>query len=510
VGIASFRIFVWMSVKFNAEDLQQMQERGSSVEVLQRQVELLENGVVAPLLIAACTPSDGGIKILSDEEKKRAIAKFELKHNDLSIKRFVPASGAASRMFKALLKHAKGKSSDSSEEFLQNLEHFPFWAETERILRHKGQSNDTKVLANNPSVLWDAMLLGGLNYAEMPKGMIPFHFYPDGSRTAFAEQLYEASWYAENENGSHTHFTLPESRISLIRHHLDEVVEELSKKGIRASYSFSLQHTSTDTIALGQDNQPFREESGKLLFRPGGHGALIHNLAEIEADLVFIKNIDNVVPDAHKAKALSGKKVLAGIALDIREKTGHWIDLLESSALIDWQKLNDFIRNTLMIRGLEIDDTDVALNLLNRPLRVCGMVKNEGEPGGGPFWVKMSDGSIRPQIIEKAQIDLEAPHQNEILNASTHFNPVDIVALLRDHRGNSYQILDFVDEEMAFITEKSYLGKSLKVLEHPGLWNGGMAYWNTVFVQVSLDSFNPVKTVNDLLRPAHRVILAES
>jgi len=499
-----------MSGKFNAEDIQQIQEQGSTVDAIERQANLLEKGVTAPRLVAACTPEDGGIKVLSQEEKSRAQKTFENQQLNLLIKRFVPASGAASRMFKSLLKHAKGKSSESSIEFLQNLESFPFWSDVERILRHNGHPTDIKFLQENPAVLWESMLIGGLNYADMPKGMIPFHHYPDGSRTAFAEQLNESAWYAENESGSHTHFTLPEARIGLIKYHLDDVVEALKKKNINASYSYSVQHSATDTIALGQDNLPFREESGKLLFRPGGHGALIHNLSEIEADLVFIKNIDNVVPDAHKAKALASKKVLAGLALEIRDTTRDWIQILESTENIDWVGLNTFIRESLMVRDVELNDIDATLRILQRPLRVCGMVKNEGEPGGGPFWVRMPDGSVRPQIIEMAQINLDDPEQASIVEDSTHFNPVDIVALLKDHRGVNYDLKNFIDPEMAFISEKSYLGKSIKVLEHPGLWNGGMAYWNTVFVQVPLDSFNPVKTVNDLLRPAHKVILAES
>lgn len=492
----------------NAKDISDIKERGSHPEELEKQLERFRLGTQSPELVAPCTPEEG-IAVLEDSEKAFHEGVFQEQRQAFRIKRFVPASGAASRMFKHLLAQRAGEQGSLARDFLNQLESFPFWPEVEKHLHRLGKPSDTGILRKEASLIWE-VLFDEMKLDRLPKGMIPFHSYGLRSRTAFEEQLREGSWYATDRGSSHTHFTLAANHRINVERTLDSLIGSLAEEGIEAAYSTSVQHPSTDTIALDENGALFRDESGKLLFRPGGHGALLRNLAELEADLVFIKNIDNVVPDHLKNEALEFKSILAGYAIGLYREAKSWLDeLSKPDELVDWSGLNNFIANRLQVRGLTVADKPSARDILNRPIRVCGMVQNQGEPGGGPFWVRMRDGSIRPQIVEKAQVDLSDPAQAAILQSATHFNPVDIVAMLKTPSGELPNFNAHVAEEWAFIAEKSYQGRKLRALEHPGLWNGGMAYWNTVFIEVPLLSFNPVKTVNDLLRPAHRAILEQ-
>lgn len=491
-----------MISELNNADKYALQKRGITEKKVAEQAEKLMEGTRSPLLISPCTIENKGIRLLDEDELSALEKEYESLKKDLKINRFVPASGAASRMFKALISRLQGKNTELSTRFIQSIEEFPFYEELRSTVEKKGAKWDV-LLQDHPESILELLLREPMNYAGLPKGMVAFHMYDESYRTAFAEQMHEASWYAENQSKSHTHFTLPENAVNSILDHLRAVSEKLKEKGEQADYSYSVQYPDTDTVALDEDQKLVRKANGELLFRPGGHGALIKNLNELDADLVFIKNIDNVVPDHLKPEALRYKKPLAGLALKLRKETGEWLRKIESGNT-DLAALKKFISEELNVRGIDNASSDELVRILKRPIRICGMVKNQGEPGGGPFWTQMPDGSISPQIIEKAQIDLDNSDQKAILEASTHFNPVDIVAVLTDENGQSYDLEKYIDHATAFIAQKSYEGKDIRALEHPGLWNGAMAFWNTVFVEVPLITFNPVKTVIDLLRPAHQ------
>jgi len=355
----------------------------------------------------------------------------------------------------------------------------------------------------------------GLNYAERPKGLLKFHRYQEGSRTAFAEHLVEAANYAKGSGGkSRLHFTVSPEHQTGFRELLTEISDEFAKEyGVRFAVDFSEQEKATDTIAVDLDNRPFREADGTLLFRPGGHGALLENLNRLAADIIFIKNIDNVVPDRLKDETFLWKKVLCGHLLKVQKKIFSYLEMLGEKPvpvkLVD--EILHFIKLELAIQPpvdfdlrSDSEKCNFLMGILNRPIRVCGMVKNEGEPGGGPFWVADRDGSLSLQIVEGAQIDPAASGQQKVLQAATHFNPVDLVCGVRDWQGKPFDLKKYVDPEAVFIAQKSKDGRELKALELPGIWNGAMAYWNTIFVEVPLITFNPVKSVNDLLRAEHQ------
>ena len=354
-----------------------------------------------------------------------------------------------------------------------------------------------------------------LQFDFYPKGLLPFHNYSGQSTTAFEEHLKEGALYASSSGNSRLHFTVSEQHEDMFMDLYSSVKEDLSgKTGVTFIVNFSRQKPSTDTIAVTPDNDPFRNEDGTMLFRPGGHGALIENLNDQNADIIFIKNIDNVVVETYADQIAFSKEVLGGLLISLQDKAHRYAAWLDKNDL-EGKQLNeiiDFLTSELNVRFASnftsfsiAEQIEILRDKINRPIRVCGMVKNEGEPGGGPFWIRDQHGHISLQIVESAQVDQSDTEQTAIFERSTHFNPVDIVCGLTNYKGEKYNLLNFVDEKQGFISEKSKDGKALKALELPGLWNGAMAYWNTVFVEVPLITFNPVKTVNDLLRPPHQV-----
>ncbi len=514
------------------KDAQQVRAHGLAEEEVRRQIGIFEKGAPYADLDRPCTVGDG-IRQLSAEEIERCVGvhKNEGAHRHLT--KFVPASGAATRMFKALLKIAgeherierdavsqkaaeKGGEYQDVLEFIDNIEKFAFYNALSRKMAADGHDIEPLRKAGDFTAIMSYVLTGrGLDYSNKPKGQILFHYYPEGSRTALEEHLVEAAEYARDDKGQcFLHFTVSPEHEAGFKRILDETGPAYEKAhGVRFDVRFTHQDPSTDTIAVDMDNRPFRDADGNLLFRPGGHGALIGNLGDLKGDIVFIKNIDNVVPDHLKAETILWKKVLAGYLLAVESAIDGHRRLIEGGdaeeqAVADAEAFVEKDLNTTIpvhIKQAPVDKRRrFVLDRFDRPLRVCGMVPTSGEAGGGPFWVRSPDGGLSIQIVESAQIDPEDPGQQAILKNLTHFNPVDIVCSLRDKNNQPYDLGRFVDESAVFISLKSKDGRDLKALEHPGLWNGAMAFWNTVFVEVPLITFNPVKTVNDLLRDTHQ------
>jgi hypothetical protein len=347
----------------------------------------------------------------------------------------------------------------------------------------------------------------GLNYENLPKGMIPFHAYPDHVRSAFEEHFVEAQRYTRDQQGlGRLHFTLSREHVKRVTEFLSHHVPRYETQGRKFLLSISEQKSTSYTLAVDPENKPFRLEDGSLLLRPGGHGALLENLNECGGDIVFIKNIDNVTHDRVKPVALRYKKALGGLLIQVQEKVFAYLRELEAGTVSPRRlsEIGRFAQDKLGYHPTSEFSQTSLVKILHRPLRVCGMVPNQGEPGGAPFWVRDEDGTSSLQIVESAQVDPGNPGQQEIFRRATHFNPVDLVCGLRDHRGRPFDLMSFRDDRAVFISEKTHGGRSLKALEWPGLWNGGMAHWNTIFVEVPIETFAPVKTVNDLLRPEHQ------
>lgn len=498
-------------------DLKLLEEKGISVEEVSRQLDFFQKGFPYAALDRPAVPGDG-IQVLNAKEQEEFVHVFESSAPKLDMLKFVPASGAATRMFKDLFewKNALDKGitslTPSAREFLTNLPKFAFYPELKKVLVSHGITLQEKVSPEQYSAILSALLdREGLNYGSLPKGLILFHKYPGGSRTALEEHLTEAALYAKAfADRCRLHFTVsPEHRDAFVALFLEKKAFYERLFNVTYEVEFSVQKPSTDTIAADALNQPFRDANGNLVFRPGGHGALLENLQSLQADLIFIKNIDNVVPDHLKEPTVHWKKVLGGVLISLREKVFYFLENLRknpSSDIINEALL--FVKQELHYTIEKSDNEKEFVNslieILNRPIRVCGMVKNEGEPGGGPFWVRQSNGSISLQIVELSQINPNDPQQWNIVKKSTHFNPVDIVCAIRKPDGSNYELPKFRDPQTGFISIKSKDGREIKALELPGLWNGSMAGWNTVFVDVPLDTFNPVKTVFDLLRDAHQ------
>lgn len=455
----------------------------------------------------------------AEEQKLYLDAWDAYTRTDKVVVKFVPASGAASRMFKNLFEFL-GADYDVPETkfektFFEQIEKFAFYNDLNAACEKAFEKNIPALMAEGDYKAVVAALLeaAGLNYGALPKGLLKFHRYEDGSRTPLEEHLVEGALYAANKNGKvNVHFTVsPEHRRLFENLVADKAAVYAKKYGVDYNVTFSEQKPCTDTIAADMNNQPFRD-NGKLLFRPGGHGALIENLNDLDADIIFIKNIDNVVPDKLKGDTVLYKKLIAGVLVVLQQKAFAYLELLDSGRYTHEQVLEilQFLQKKLFCKNPEtknLEDAELVLYLkekLNRPMRVCGMVKNVGEPGGGPFLAYNSDGTISLQILESSQIDMDDPEKKEMFEKGTHFNPVDLVCAVRDYKGHKFDLVNFVDKATGFISYKSKNGKDLKALELPGLWNGAMSDWNTVFVEVSLSTFNPVKTVNDLLREQHQ------
>lgn len=497
---------------------QKISEQGMSPEKAKEQIDNFINGF--PFLpIQEAASIGNGIKDFSGGELNKYKQLYTEKADSQKIIKFIPASGAASRMFKDLFSFLEGDGDISKsafvQKFVENIDKFAFYDDLDRSMKQSG-SGIKKAIDQKDyhSIISHLLEDKGLGYGNLPKGLLKFHHYEDHDRTPTYEHFIEGVMYGQGKNNTvRLHFTVSPEHEDRFHEEINTIQPKLEKEfGVQFNVSFSQQKKATDTIAVNPDNTPFEEEDGSILFRPAGHGALLENLNEIDGDLIFIKNIDNVVPDRLKETTKEYKMALGGLLLDIQEKIFHGLDALErkigqDSVDFAQQVITDLLQGKLPEGYNEMSTEEKGKYLqskLNRPLRICGMVKNTGEPGGGPFWVKEDDGSVSLQIAETAQIDLDNQSQKDILQSSTHFNPVDLLCATKDYKGQKFDLLKFRDLKTGFITGKSKNGKELKAMELPGLWNGAMADWNTLFVEVPLITFNPVKTVNDLLRDEHQ------
>ena len=501
------------------QDLNQLAAKGISEEKLNSQLEEFKTGFPFLKLEAAASVEKGIIAPTEADVKQYEEAWEQYKAQGHSIVKFVPASGAASRMFKDMFAFADADydvpTTDFEKKYFENIEKFAFYDALDDACRKNLGAGVKELIANGryKDVARNMLNADGLNYGQLPKGMLLFHKYSEGPRTPMEEHLVEGALYAASDGKAAVHFTVSHDHLPMFKQRVAEKLDfYASKYGISYDITFSEQKPSTDTVAANPDNTPFRNSDGSLLFRPGGHGALIENLNEISADVIFIKNIDNVVPDRLKADTVSYKQVIAGILVTLQKKAFDYLETLESGTY-NHEKLEEiirFVQHNLCCRKAdikELEDADLVIYLkkkLNRPMRVCGVVKNVGEPGGGPFLTYNQDGTVSLQILESSQIDKNNAEYMEMFTKGTHFNPVDLVCAVKDYKGNAFNLPDFVDRTTGFISSKSKNGKELKALELPGLWNGAMSDWNTVFVEVPLSTFNPVKTVNDLLRDQHQ------
>lgn len=475
---------------FTHEDSAQIRAHGLTVEAVERQIEAFQRGFPFLGVVRPATAGDGILR-LDGMQADRAEARYNARPDGLDIVKFVPASGAATRMFRELYAFlADGRRTTGVACLLDHIEQFAFWEELRGLL--PAGADDRTVV--------EAIVGTGLGYGSLPKGLVTFHRYPDECRKAVEEHLVEGAAYAASDGSVRLHFTASPEHLSRFRALLAERIPIYERRyGVRYRVDFSVQKPATDTIAVDPQNRPFRQQDNSLLFRPAGHGALIENLGEIDADLIFIKNIDNVTTDARRGDTIRYKKVLAGWLLDLQERAWAHLDALERGA--DPAAAACFLEQELCVKLPAGFNATLVHRLLDRPLRVCGMVRNQGEPGGGPFWVANADGTESLQIAESSQI---ASADQALLRQATHFNPVDLVCATRDRQGRRYDLHRYVDPSTGFISRKSSGGRELRALELPGLWNGAMAYWNTVFVEVPMSTFSPVKVVDDLLRPEHR------
>lgn len=501
------------------DDKRQLAEKGITEEQIQSQLEQFRTGFPFLRLRAAASIGNG-ICGPSDAECQAYIEAWNAyKAEGHHITKFVPASGAASRMFKNMFEFRDGDHNAPVTDFertyfdrITDFAFFPALDDACTVLYGEGVLD--LIDAGRYKDVVTAMLDDeGLGYGQLPKGVLQFHSYDDCARTPLEEHLVEAALYATSDGRADVHFTVSTEHRELFEDLVARVLPTYEAKfGIKYTVSFSEQKPSTDTLAATLDNQPFRTDDGQLLFRPGGHGALIQNLSDLASDVVFIKNIDNVVPDSLKPATTLWKQVIAGILVNTQRQAFDYLRRLDEGncSAAELQEMCRFLTRDLCTEFPDLDKLSeqelIALlhNKFNRPIRVCGMVKNVGEPGGGPFLAFNPDGSVSPQILESSQIDTNNPEYMAMFKGGTHFNPVDLVCAIRDYKGNRFDLPRYVDPATGFISSKSKSGRELKALELPGLWNGAMSDWNTVFVEVPLETFNPVKTVNDLLRPQHQ------
>jgi hypothetical protein len=512
----------------NRKDLEQISAKGITAETIESQLNDFKNGFPFTRLHEPAVKGNG-ILSFTEKEVHELITNFDRTAKDLKLVKFVPASGAASRMFKHLFEFREILDDKQKRDailadtgfngvgyFFTHLRKFAFYDDLKRVLNRSGHNIDELLNKEEYGIILDYLMAeAGLNYGNLPKGLIKFHHYGNFSRTATGEHMVEGAHYcASRAKKVLVHLTVSPEHLSNF-HDLIAYVQPYYESMFGVSYevTFSIQKPSTDTIAVDLHNEPFREIDGTLVFRPGGHGALIENLNEIDADIVYIKNIDNVVPDRLKADTYRYKKLLGGMLMQVQGKAFNYLRALDKKPVpnetIDeavrfcQQQLNAVFPSDF-VHWIESKKTTLLQRILNRPIRVCGMVKNEGEPGGGPFWVKNKQGEISLQIVESSQIDLNNAGQKKIFESSTHFNPVDLVCSLKNYQGEKFDLHHYIDHSTGFISIKSKDGKQLKALELPGLWNGAMAHWITLFVEVPIITFNPVKIVNDLLREQHQ------
>lgn len=483
---------------FTSEDLKQIEQHGLTREAVEKQLENFRNGFPYLNIIRSARVGDGIIAV-DDQMAEELRAEYRGAQKGLRIEKFVPASGAATRMFKDLFSFVEsGQMNSTVEKLSQNIDKFAFAeALSEKVALDAPLKDVVKTIVGD-----------GLEYGSKPKGLLLFHKYPTGSRTPFEEHLAEGAMYASSGGGVNIHFTVSPEHVEGFSSLFEQVRARYEERyEVKYNISMSVQKSSTDTIAVNEDCTPFRESDGKLLFRPAGHGALIENLNDIDADIIFIKTIDNVAPDHLKADTIKYKEVLAGLLVTLQQRIFAYVAQLEAGEG-NLAEIEAFVEKDLCVvlpesvKSAGDEERRAALlRVLDRPLRVCGMVRNEGEPGGGPFWAQSADGTVALQIAESSQI---APEQKSLMADATHFNPVDLVCATRNHRGEKYNFAEFTDPATGFISSKSKSGRTLLAQELPGLWNGAMSNWNTLFVEVPISTFSPVKVVTDLLRPEHQ------
>lgn len=503
-------------MQLTPSDLELLKSKGISEKEVERQLETFKNGIDFVKILDFAKVGDGILRI-SDEDKKSYINTYE--NASIKVVKFTPASGAATRMFKALhsflnttevedaaiTKHLELEKHSVVRRLVKGIENLPFYKDAIKIAKAQNSNFSQHSKLEQKILILKAILDSeSLGYGDYPKGLIPFHAYNNKTLNPFEEHLDEAKDYARKEGKTYLNFSISEQHEARFKSSLENYLSAYSHADTNFQVKFSYQKPKTDTIAVNLDNSPFRDENNNLFFRPGGHGALILNLNEIDADLIFIKNIDNISKrQKDKEDTVEYKKVLAGLLLDIQNKLFKYQQQLEKSPQNDaLDEIREFMKSTLNIKSPSENPEDL-LKELHKPLRVCGMVKNDGEPGGGPFWID-DDGRISLQIVETSQIDQKNERQNEILTNATHFNPVDIVCSVKDYKGKLFNLEDYINPKRAFIAQKSIEGKPIKALELPGLWNGAMEFWHSIFVEVPISTFNPVKTVADLLKPAHQ------
>jgi len=516
---------------FRPEDLQQIADHGTTLENIRSQIATFKSGLPYISLQRPCTVGDG-ITILSDADLEHYAISFAQAASLGRVAKFVPASGAASRMFQLLLSVGNSTSGLSEKRiasaaragdseyqavrhFVGNLKQFAFYDDLRSAMAKGGLAVDPLIAQKHcKDILCYLLTATGLNYAYLPKALIKFHRYADHTRTPLEEHLVEATAYAKDSTGTaRVHFTVSPEHREVVHTYLEQVRPRYERSGRRLVVTFSVQKPSTDTIAVDPDNEPFRDTDGKLVFRPGGHGALLENLQDLHGDVIFVKNIDNVVPDQLKAETYRYKIALGGYLVELQNKVFYYLHKLQQERA-DKRVLGQAIefaqRELHIVLPAHLQQASLAEKIaflgdkFNRPLRVCGVVKNTGEPGGGPFWVTHREGDVSVQIVESSQVDLQSARQLDIWSSASHFNPVDLVCGVRDYLGRPFDLSRFADPQTGFIARKSKEGRELKALELPGLWNGAMAKWNTVFVEVPAITFNPVKTIFDLLRPEHQ------
>lgn len=513
------------NMKFSSTDFVQIDNYGIPLENIQKQLDIFKSGIAKTILVKPATVSDGILK-LSEGDFQQKAQFFDDNKSNIQLNKFVPASGAASRMFKFLSEflndfdiekesindYINRKKDNELSIFIAGMKKFPFFEMVDKKLKEVFPDFDN-LESDYQNYYFIKFLMSAdyFDFANKPKGVLPFHNYKTHIATAVEEHLNECGYYASSNGVSNLHFTVSETHLSQFENIIDNVKSRVEKESatlINTSYSF--QNKSTDTIAVDLENNPFRDKNDKLFFRPGGHGALIENLNNLDADIVFIKNIDNVIQNNIESIALY-KKALAGVLVELQQSVFQYLNEIDAGNVENLEEIIEFAKNKLNVVFIN-DFSKYTLehkisylkNILDRPIRVCGMVKNEGEPGGGPFWVQDSKGTISLQIVESSQVDLANVTQAKILASATHFNPVDLICGIKNYKKEKFDLTQFVDHNSGFIVEKTQNGKPLKSYELPGLWNGAMANWITVFVEVPLITFNPVKTVNDLLKEAHR------
>ncbi len=503
----------------NANDLEQLKAKGISEKQIEEQLACFVKGF--PYLeIAASASVNKGIMVIDKEAQASYMEAWDayLAKNKKIVK-FVPASGAASRMFKNLYEFLSADyqvpTTAFEQKFFNEIEKFAFYkALDEKCVQNAGKDIPAlKAAGEYKEIVANLLEAKGLNYGQLPKGLLLFHTYPESVRTAMEEHLAEGAMYAKNNAGEvNIHFTVSPEHQALFEQLVAEKAGAYEDQfSVKYDVSFSIQKPSTDTVAAAMDNTPFRDKNGKLLFRPGGHGALIENLNDVDADVVFIKNIDNVVPDSFKCATVIYKKVIAGVLVSLQQRISHYLELIESGKYTHEQveEMIHFLQDDLCVKNPDtklLEDAELILYIkskLERPLRVCGMVKNVGEPGGGPFLAVNPDGTISLQVLESSQIDMKDPAKKAMFEQGTHFNPVDLVCAVKNHKGEKYNLPEYVDKNTGFISFKSKDGRELKALELPGLWNGAMSNWNTVFVEVPIETFNPTCFVRSINNPKY-------